>query len=174
MVEEMKKRIPNPNKKRISNLNKKCRLNPTVDFYFYKYLGGALVYGSDESLANAVYYYNVKNFCTDCDKYFADCTCEGNRDLSGSKCGDCKLNYCLCDYNLYNNKGFPYYNKVRQEAWNFAKNKLTDVQLENFVNITFWSPDFPDLKNQLKGSKLLRDIYQTILTTTKASDLRKI
>ena len=71
------------------------RKNPYVDNYFYKYLGYALVYGSDESLANAIYYYRIKNFCTDCEKYFANCTCDGNRNISGLPCENCKLNYCL-------------------------------------------------------------------------------
>src|SRR5574338_167114 len=75
-------------------------------------LYNAILYGEPTDLVNSISLLKLGFVkCDDCDKDYYACRCE--------YCEDCKLNRCLCDWNL-NRSSYGSY-EVIKFAWNLAK-----------------------------------------------------
>lgn len=88
---------------------------------FWINLRASIEAGEIQPLIDAIVLTKTGKICTDCDETAYTCECE--------KCLDCKLRYCLCDWNL-NNKSNG--DEVRLVAWEFAKELLNKYELNDF------------------------------------------
>src|SRR5574338_1012825 len=109
----------------------KYKRNPKyVDDRYIKLLSNGLHTGWPDFLSRALTYYNIGDFCNDCQKDYDLCQCEGARDISGP-CEECGQNRCICDYDIRFNEEYLdiSYEKVRKEVWNLARRTLDEQKL---------------------------------------------
>lgn len=110
----------------MKKLKKKTLLkNPNFSEGVIDELSGALIHGNINLFSHALVRYFSGKECTDCGKYYQDCTCEGDTEIQGP-CRDCGVNYCLCNYKIDKNSPKE---KVRFAILKWIKKNLNDRQI---------------------------------------------
>lgn len=152
-------------KKRV--IKKRRRKNPLHSFItdrFRNHIEEAILSGSPHELSKAFVLAKLNDDrCDDCDKEYDFCKCEGSREDNERACEDCRLNYCLCGYDIYFRPIEPRSvrtTKVRKLAWKLAKEKLDksnlDLLYQRIINSV---KEYKDLY-QIDNGEELKDILK--------------
>lgn len=136
--------------KRTVSKKRKVRKNPYFDKGYVSLLSSAFRKGGLEQLSHTISYGATGYQCSDCEKLFWQCTCEGSRERPGYPCEDCKQKRCVCDLNVWNDKGNLVPDKVRKEAWRIARETLGS-EANDLIYYTFKYEKDPN-------SKLINDV----------------
>lgn len=100
------------------------------------------------------------NICNDCNEKYYDCACEGDKELTGSVCRECYLNYCLCDYHIF---GYRSKNtlenkyKIRFLAWKLAKETLSNTE---YLKVKQYIIDNADCADSEKDSHQILEVLK--------------
>lgn len=156
-------------KKSTIQIQVKSRKNPYIDDNFISYMDLALFSGYKIYFSHAVAYYFGGSICDTCNMIHEKCSCEGMREHKFDKFGNviqgsceyCKENYCVCDYDIFDEKGDVVTEKVRMAAWKFMINTLNKDMFNKYIKSKY---NFFDLKSSpwkidmVKNSKFLQKI----------------
>lgn len=128
---------------------KSQKQNPVEESGFYTNIKNAIIDAGPQYLSAALAYKSCGLNCKDCNKRYYMCQCEGGVD--GGPCKICKQNYCICHLEFNTD------DDLRKYAWNLAKEKLTEENLEALIiRLCEEIERFPSF---LKASKFLTNWY---------------